>query len=185
MRVSVVATGIDVGQTETQKPRLVAVGGSNMTHSVATATSNPFPMPPSFSMGSAPVPAQLLTPRQTHADPAGDPGAQSDAHQGGPHRYAPPAPAQRPAATPRPTAMINEPSRTDTTPTATAPSTARSLFDIMTGIGRGRRSVVSEAEPQRAEPSFPGQAPAAPAAPRHEVADEGLDIPTFLRRQKS
>ena len=42
---------------------------------------------------------------------------------------------------------------------------------------------VSDPEPQRAEPSFPGHVAAAP--PRQEPADEGLDIPTFLRRQKS
>ncbi|MBC7801461.1 MAG: hypothetical protein H7Z10_12640 [Gemmatimonadaceae bacterium] len=52
----------------------------------------------------------------------------------------------------------------------------------MTGIGRGRGKVAVETEPQRAEPSFPA---ASHAAPRQEPADEGLDIPTFLRRQKS
>jgi hypothetical protein len=76
-----------------------------------------------------------------------------------------------------------EPSRAEQAPPA-PPSTARSLFDIMTGgMGRNRRVAVSDPEPQRAEPSFPGHTAA--AAPRQEPADEGLDIPTFLRRQKS
>ena len=78
--------------------------------------------------------------------------------------------------------MPAESSRAEPPPPA-PPSTARSLFDIMTGIGRSRRVAVSDPEPQRAEPSFPLHG--ASAAPRQEPADEGLDIPTFLRRQKS
>jgi cell division protein FtsZ len=205
VRVSVVATGIDIAQAETQKPRLVAVGGGGMTHAVSagpTAPSGPPPstMPPSFSMAGQPtsplVPAQLLTPRPPesageaspyHTQQAGahQTGAQQgvDGQHGGPQRYAPPAPTLRPAAPPRAGAPLAEPSRTEPVPSSAPPSTARSLFDIMTGIGRSRRVAVSDPEPQRAEPSFPGHG--ASMAPRQEPADEGLDIPTFLRRQKS
>ena len=140
-------------------------------------------MPPSFGPPGQPVPAQLLTPWPSQHEPA--PVPQPEAHQPAGSRYAPPAPAQRPASTPRPTTMFTEPSRTDPAQPASAPSTARSLFDIMTGIGRGRRSSVSEAEPQRAEPSFPGQPSGMSAMARQEAPDVELDIPTFLRRQKS
>jgi len=185
VRVSVVATGIDMGQTEAQKPRLVAVGGAGMTHAVAAAPAGPAPslMPPSFGMLGQPaaplVPAQLLTPRA--AEMAAEAASHSDAQQARPQRYASPAPAQQPASAPR--AGSADPSRTESAHPAGAPSSTRSLFDIMTGIGRIRRVAVLDTEPQRAEPSFPGQA--ASAAPRQEPVDEGLDIPTFLRRQKS
>jgi len=196
VRVSVVATGIDLAQAEAQKPRLVAVGGGGMTHAVSSGPAAPAAgpppsvMPPSFTMMGQPapplVPAQLLTPRPS--EPAAEAPHQyaqqgGEAQHGGSQRYAPPSAAQRPAGPPRTSAVLTEPSRPDPAQAAPPPSTARSLFDIMTGIGRSRRVAVSDAEPQRAEPSFPGQAVAAP--PRQEPADEGLDIPTFLRRQKS
>ena len=198
VRVSVVATGIDLAQAETQKPRLVAVGsGGGTAHVVssgpAAAPSGPPPstMPPSFAMAGQPAPslvsAQLFTPRAPEG--AGEASAYSaqhggDAQHGGAQRYAAPAPTLRPAP-PRASPALVEPSRTEQVPPPPAPpSAARSLFDIMTGgIGRNRRVAVSDPEPQRAEPSFPGHG--AVAAPRQEPADEGLDIPTFLRRQKS
>ncbi len=195
VRVSVVATGIDIAQAETQKPRLFAVGGG-MAHAVsggpAAAPSGPPPstMPPSFSMAGQPagplVATQLLTPRAP--EPAAD-ASPYHAPQGGDaqhsgSRYAAPAPTLRPAAPPRPHAAPTEPSRTEPVPPPAPPSTARSLFDIMTGgMGRSRRVAVSDPEPQRAEPSFPVHGASAPS--RQEPADEGLDIPTFLRRQKS
>ena len=45
--------------------------------------------------------------------------------------------------------------------------------------------MTSTTEPQRADPSFPGQQATPPAAPHAEQADEALDIPAFLRRQQS
>jgi len=188
VRVSVVATGIDIGNTEAQKPRLVAVGGSGMTHAVATPPASPAPshMPPSFGVigQSAPVlnPAQLLTPRSSET--ASELPMQSDPQQGGQQRYAPPAPAQRPGSASRSSTAIPEPSQT-VTPAPTSPTNAaRSLFDIMTGIGRGRRTATLDTEPQRADPSFSGQSVPA-AVLRQEPVDESLEIPTFLRRQKS
>ena len=191
VRVSVVATGIDIGQSEASKPRLVAVGGNGMTHAVATPPASPAPshMPPSFGVigqsSPTPNPAQLLTPRQSEV--IGEAPQHTDTQQSGQQRYVPPAPAPRPASARRssptpPDASMAAPGG-PAGPAAT-PSAARSLFDIMTGIGRGRRNAVTDAEPQRADPSFSGQA-APVAAPRQEPADEGLDIPTFLRRQKS
>jgi len=195
VRVSVVATGIDIGQTEATKPRLVAVGGSGMTHVAAAPPASPPPshMPPSFGVigQSAPMPnpAQLLTPRAP--EPASEPQYQDDAQHnaqpGGPQRYAPPPPAQRQGAAPRSSPQAPDaPHAAPGAPTGTANTTsaARSLFDIMTGIGRGRRTAQLDAEPQRADPSFHSQALPV-AAPRQELVDEGLEIPTFLRRQKS
>ena len=191
VRVSVVATGIDVGQAEATKPRMVVVGGSGMTQAALNAATAaptsavPSHMPPSFGVigQSAPVPnpAQLLTPRPP--EPASDAPYQSDAQQAGPQRYAPPPPAQRRGA-----ALRSGPLPPDTSQVAGSPpnttSAARSIFDIMTGIGRGRRAAQTDVEPQRADPSFSGQATPI-AAPRHEPVDQGLEIPTFLRRQKS
>jgi cell division protein FtsZ len=188
VRVSVVATGIDIGQTEAQKPRLVAVGGSGMTHAVATPPASPpsSHMPPSFAvMGqSAPMPnpAQLLTPRPSET--AHEAPAPSDFQQAGQQRYAPPAPAQRPGSASRPSTAIPEPSQTQAAVPPASTSAARSLFDIMTGIGRGRRTATLDTEPQRADPSFSGQSVPA-AVLRQEPVDESLEIPTFLRRQKS
>ncbi len=188
VRVSVVATGIDIGQTEAAKPRLVAVGGSGMTHIAAAPPASPpgSHMPPSFGVigQSAPVPnpAQLLTPRAQ--EPSIEASYQNEAQ---PQRYAPPAPAQRQGAAPRsgPT-PVDAPHIPPGAPSGpiTTTSAARSLFDIMTGIGRGRRTAVADGEPQRADPSFSGQVTPI-AAPRQEPVDEGLEIPTFLRRQKS
>ena len=56
----------------------------------------------------------------------------------------------------------------------------------MTGAMRKTRAGTPEpTEPQRADPSFPGQQATPPASPRPEQADEPLDIPAFLRRQQS
>ncbi len=185
VRVSVVATGIDIGQTEATKPRLIAVGGSGMTHVAATPPTSPpaSHMPPSFGVigQSAPVPnpAQLLTPRQ--AETASEAPYQSDSQQPGPQRYAPPPAAHRQGPAPRSSTALPDPSQAVS---VSMPSTGRSIFDIMTGIGRGRRTAPQSTEPQRADPSFSEQAPPV-AAPRQEPVDEGLEIPTFLRRQKS
>ncbi len=191
VRVSVVATGIDIGQAEASKPRLVAVGGNGMTHTVATPPASPAPshMPPSFGVigQSAPVPnpAQLLTPRQSEV--IGETSYPTDTQQPSQQRYAPPAPAQRPASIQRSSPMPPDGSAAASgasSGSTVTPSAARSLFDIMTGIGRGRRTTTTDAEPQRADPSFSSQT-APVAAPRQEPVDEGLEIPTFLRRQKS
>ena len=174
VRVSVVATGIDMGQQLAERPRLVAVGGGAILQAVSSGPSSPAPaqtaapgaMPPSLST----VPAQLLTPRPMEPEPMAEPAS--------PQRYAPPAPTPRPAAAPRAT-TIAAPIRPDHPP---APSTARSLFDMVTG--RSRRTSVADTEPQRAEPSFPDQ-PTHATPPTPDAMDDRLNIPTFLRKQRS
>ncbi len=187
VRVSVVATGIDMGQNEAQKPRLVAVGGAGMTQAISTAPVGQG----GFGPASPPVvPAQLLTPRPTMADPA--PQMQPEAPllapqatpQAAPRTFAPQPAVQRPAAAPRHSTAFAEAPRAAEPPPPAAP--ARSLFGIMTGAMRKSRQAAPEAtEPQRAEPSFPGQQATQGAPAGSEQPDEALDIPAFLRRQQS
>ncbi len=195
IRVSVVATGIDMAQSEAAKPRLVAVGGAGMTHAISTAPlggHGPAPTGPT-NPAPAPIPAVLLTPRPVPAEPAAasEPAQAMQPAQSGPQpqpRAAVPVPAQpRTAPGVRHSSLFAE-VRPEPAP-APAPAPApqgRSLFGIMTGAMRKTRPAVPEmTEPQRADPAFPGQQSNPPAAPRPEQADEALDIPAFLRRQQS
>ncbi len=196
IRVSVVATGIDMAQSEAQKPRLVAVGGAGMTHAISTAPiSGPIPMPTGpTNPAAAPIPSVLLTPRPMPAEPAAPVTPAQPAQYGPvgqPQAYAPVPNAQRPAPTPstRHSALFAEvrpePAAAPAAAAPAAPS-GRSLFGIMTGAMRKTRPAAPEpTEPQRADPSFPGQQATPPASPRAEHVDEPLDIPAFLRRQQS
>jgi len=195
IRVSVVATGIDMGLSEAQKPRLVAVGGAGMTHEISTA---PFGSPAQTGPTNPPVPAgsaTLLTPRPvppesgTQPEPAQPAQAAQPAPQGLPKTYATPPAAQRPSSGVRHSSLFAEVRQPEPAPAPTpapAAPTGRSLFGIMTGAMRKTRPAAPEpTEPQRADPSFPGQQATPPAGPRAEQADEALDIPAFLRRQQS
>ena len=182
IRVSVVATGIDMAQNEASKPRLVAVGGAGMTHAIA-----PHPVSagagPSAPTGAAPVPSVLLTPRP---DPAPQPATPAEpaqaAQQPAPRAFTSPVPTPRPSAGVRHSSLFAEVRPSE--PPAPAPA-GRSLFGIMTGAMRKRSAAPEATEPQRADPSFPGQQTTPAAGPRPEQADEALDIPAFLRRQQS
>ncbi len=187
IRVSVVATGIDMGLSEAQKPRLVAVGGAGMTQEISTGPSGgPAQTGPTNPPAPA-VSASLLTPRPVPPEYAAAEPAQP-APQGLPKTYAtPPA-----ASGVRHSSVFTEvrPAETAPAPAPAAPApaalTGRSLFGIMTGAMRKTRPAAPEpTEPQRADPSFPGQQATPPAVPRPDQADEALDIPAFLRRQQS
>ncbi|MGI4954327.1 MAG: cell division protein FtsZ [Janthinobacterium lividum] len=210
VRVSVVATGIDMGsQAEAQRPRLVAVGGGGGVHAVASSpiigltpsAPNPAPM----AAASQPAPVQLLAPRPV-AEPAPAPqpaqpaqSAEPAAAQASPQPrapYVPPAPMARPAAAPRESAIFSD--RAQQAPTSAPPaapaSPARSLFGMMTRGMRGRPAGETGAGPQRPEPSFQAGHAAGHGAgqgveqePQHEQpqTDEALEIPAFLRRQTS
>ena len=193
IRVSVVATGIDMGQSEAQKPRLVAVGGAGMTHAISTVPiSGPIPMP-AGPANPAPslIPTVLLNPRPMPAEPAAPAAPTQSGPLGQPQAYVPAPTAQRPA--PPSSTRHGAPSpevrpEPAAAPAAAAPaaSSGRSLFGIMTGAMRKTRPGAAEpTEPQRADPSFPGQQATPPASPRAEQVDEPLDIPAFLRRQQS
>ena len=189
VRVSVVATGIDMASSEAQRPRLVAVGGGAATHAVSTGPShahNPAPVPQLQPASPAP----MLTPRPVPAEPVAYSAPQqteSLAPQQTPRSYAPPPPAQRPAQAPRTSSIFTEPAQTPAPqPASTGLSPARSLFGMVTRTMRGNRAQAPETvEPQRAEPSFPGNQAAAPATQPQQNPDEALEIPAFLRRQTS
>ncbi len=184
VRVSVVATGIDVVQNEAAKPRLVAVGGTAATAQAA---------PPAFAPSAQPapsMPAQLLTPRTAPDMPApATPQPQVGAAEmaagmhpqaPAPRFTAPPLSAPRPAPQPSLSALLTD--RPAGAPSMPPPTPARSLLNIMTGGFRSRRPAEPE-ELQRAEPSFPEAHE--PTQPRSASADEALEIPAFLRRQSS
>ena len=202
IRVSVVATGIDMGQQEAVKPRLVAVGGGGgggLAQAVSAAPAGftgPIPAGPALPPAAS---AQLLTPRPIPAEPAPQPEAHVQPQPAPAQPKAPPMPAQqRPAPSGvRHSSIFAESRHAETRPSeqpaAPPPAPApgpnpgnRSLFGIMTGAMRKSRPAAPEpTEPQRADPSFPGQQATPPAGHRGEQADEALDIPAFLRRQQS
>ena len=197
VRVSVVATGIDMGShAEAQRPKLIAVNGAPMQAFSTQSPPNPAPMgltpsaiqpTPMFQPQSAPAP--LLTPR-----PAPEPVSELQPHQPTAasalpvigRSYVPPAPTPRPASASRTSAIFSDNAQ-PAAPPIPAPSTARSLFGIMTrGIrGRGQAAEPQAAEPQRAEPSFPASSPNPGTVQAQQPTDEALEIPAFLRRQSS
>ena len=200
VRISVVATGIDMGiQAEALRPRLVAMGGG--AQSFVASPAQPAMQPIASTVGlvpsapglmPGPAPATLLTPRAEPAQayapeqPAAAPQVRTN--------YAPPAPMPRPAAS-RSSVIYPDPGNTppQAPPPAPAapPSSARSLFGMVTRSMRRNAGTDPAPEPRRAEPSFPptGTAtaptpdPAAPQAPAGQ--EETWDIPAFLRRQSS
>ncbi|MBV8912212.1 MAG: cell division protein FtsZ [Acetobacteraceae bacterium] len=176
VRVSVVATGIDiVPAAEAQRPKLVAVGNGGVVHAVGGGF-----VPTQAAQGVAvmearsPAPTPLLTPRPAPMEAAAslDPAPRSPA---------PVAPAPKPALAPRPAPEPVAAAPAQAPQAAPAPSTARSLFGIMTRSMR-RPAPVEVTEPQRAEPSF---SPEPAAMPAQHLQDETLEIPAFLRRQTS
>ena len=207
IRVSVVATGIDMGtQAEAQRPRLVAVGGGGV-HAIASSpviglTPSAPPVPAPVSPQPQPAPVQLLTPRPAPepviapAEPMPVQAAVQGPVQTTPQPrapYVPPAPMARPQSAPRTSAIFSEPAQSPVPMApASAPQTspARSLFGMMTRGMRGRPAGEQPAAgPQRPEPSFqdgvvPNQAASAQTQPQAQ-SDEALEIPAFLRRQSS
>ncbi len=201
VRVSVVATGIDLGVPEAAKPRLVSVGSVPLTQPINTAPAQPTShgtYAAAISPYGAPIvpqqvsPAQLLTPRSAHDAPAQPQPASTQSYghaaemaTGMMHAPAP----QRPASAPRPAPLPPLSALLTNGPASSAPaqpSPARSLLNIMTGGFRGKRPAEPETmEPQRAEPSFPSQQEQPPHTARQPSADEALEIPAFLRRQSS
>ncbi len=166
VRVSVVATGIDLGsQAEAQRPRLVAVG--NGVAQVVSHQPMQSPGAPSFQPGMgqpqapqpvaqhAPIsftpsaPTPMLAPRQ-EASPRFDTPrfdtprfdaprfetAEEPARSG---PYVPPAPMHRPPSGRAPSTIFSEqPAPTAAPPPIAAQSPARTLFGMMTRGIRGR-----------------------------------------------
>ncbi len=203
VRVSVVATGIDLGsQMEASRPRLVAVGGGGQQPAAVAQPPGPatIGLTPSGAGYATQMSApHLLTPRPAPVDHTY--AAQPEQQQAGAapqhgRPYVPPAPVPRPAGSHR-SAIFSEPSHTlmsnpGGNPGAASPSPSRSLFGIMTRSMRGRAAQPESAgfaeqrnEPQRAEPSFPAPSASVTPSQPQQAPDEALEIPAFLRRQTS
>jgi len=178
IRVSVVATGIDVAvQQEAARPRLVAIGAASEALAEPTALQ---PIPGGADAGAA-SPVVQAAAAQPGPVPMPRPAASAP-------RFAPSAPARpaAPASPVRTSALFTEPARAPEPTPAAAPTPApavlkSSLFSIVTGSLR-RRQPAEPQEPQRAEPVFQDQPVAAPAQPG---TDEHYEVPAFLRRQSS
>jgi cell division protein FtsZ len=196
VRVSVVATGIDVataaGRGEVPL-KLVANGAPTQavaTQSLAPAAAAPRAAATSFIRTVA-APSAMPTMRPAVVDPTPETQAEP-----APEAYAPvqPAPVETPVVM-GPAAVAAEPApRLAEPPRPAAPGMMSGLFKRATGItGMMRRTLPEPAAPApapvlRVEPSVAPQqaAPAAPRAARPSgQEDMGLEIPTFLRRQSN
>jgi cell division protein FtsZ len=197
VRVSVVATGIDVvsasGRGEVPL-KLVANGGP--TPAVATQNVAPAARGPQSFIRTVAAPPAVPAMRPAVLDPA--PGPLPEPQQSF-EAYAPPAPAEAPAIAPVLAPVLAaeagaprpaEPAR------APAPGMMSSLFKRATSVtGMMRRTLPeSHSAPPvhavRVEPSVEPQhaAPAPRPAPRPVASGQdgmGLEIPTFLRRQEN
>jgi cell division protein FtsZ len=192
VRVSVVATGIDVAQANGRGEvplKLVANGGP--TQAVATqnvAPAQPARGPQSFIRtvaASSAMPAMRPAVVDATPEPAAEPPE--------PEAYAPaqPAPVEAPIVVgPAVTGM--EPAPRTAEPLRAQPGMMTSLFRRATNISSTMmRRTLPEAQysmaphAMRVEPSVVPQQAAAPRAPARPAGQDemGLEIPTFLRRQ--
>jgi cell division protein FtsZ len=211
VRVSVVATGIETAEMKSERPKLVAVGGTAMP---VQAVAKDAVAPAAAPMGATPAnPAvqppllranALATARAPMAQPAAKPMFQPT-----PLRT---APAPEPEIAPAPEAMAPPPAaaraivieenpvhvprgvpehlRKPNKPQAEVAPPRRSIFSIVTGAIRGAQSTVVEAAPAaaptaRAEPSLHEPVETQRVNVRPTSGEDMLDIPAFLRRQTS
>jgi len=204
VRVSVVATGIDVAaRQEAERPKLVAVGGGAPVSAVATppiaaGPAAPRGAPSSFIRRATDPTAAMPAMRPAVVDPAPEPApAEPVAAEAAP---AAPSPAEPPVVVAHaPVPVEPAPGPRLATPDLARPGGGiRGLFQKATGLGIGgmmRRTLPDSpaampraAPAMRVEPSVhaaPAAAPPRPA-PRPAQQDEmGLEIPTFLRRQSN
>jgi cell division protein FtsZ len=180
VRVSVVATGIDAAaRVEAERPRLVVNGGPvDAVARTEIPTIRPTPVPPAPTLRTATGPVVAPAPVRL------GPGAPT-LRQAVPVEAAPPHPEDGPDPTTAlaPQQASQPAAPTLRTPAAHAPGIQRrpSLLDRVTGIRNAMRPRLGSDEPQqRPEPTL---APAPREAPARE--ENGLDIPTFLRRQQN
>jgi len=212
VRVSVVATGIDMGGMEQQRPRLVSITGAPITT----------PFAPAAPMTAAPIPAQLLHPRPDSTDSAPAPFVEPTSSPSGAAEFAAglhpePRPEYRPESRPAPRLTERVPlpvsaprpapqpplSALLTDRPAASPTPVRNLLSIMTGGFRNRRAEpapeaartepprheTARSEPPRAaatlHEALPPSGEPSWSEPRQAHPDEALEIPAFLRRQSS
>ncbi|MFT9066981.1 MAG: cell division protein FtsZ [Acetobacter syzygii] len=185
VRVSVVATGIDVPPTGNERPHLAAVeneaqpepqyaapeaqpntGAAPVAQTQAPAAEQPVGAPPQGYAQQQPAPRHAAPPAHTV------PGQVAAAAQQ-PRQPAPPA---APAAS-KHANLFSEPPRPSAYPVQDP--NARSLFGRVTGAFR--RATTPETRQEPVAQSHPTISQAEQGAPRSE-GDNGLEIPTFLRR---
>nr|WP_298794367.1 cell division protein FtsZ [uncultured Acetobacter sp.] len=207
IRVSVVATGIDIGSQPADRPHLVAVENDVQAEQQTLATgTGPSVLTgapqPTSTMQQPAAPRADATQMQRPAQPRpAVPAQQAYQPQPGGQHVAPPpahsvpgqintAPAtapsqaqpQRPTASPR-AGLFTEAPRSPYLPESSQPS-SRSLFGRVTGAFR--RTGLPE---PRNEPAMEQQRPMVspaqqgPSVRPADTDDAGLEIPTFLRRQ--
>jgi cell division protein FtsZ len=199
IRVSVVATGIDVAdQREAEKPKLVAMGGgaAQPLNAVSNQSIGAAPTGPGLpfmrrAAQTAPTlrPAVVETTPAPEAEMASAPGSQQEA----PVMLAP-APMAEPEM-PQLRVPVAEPTEPQPAAAAARPAGLRGLFGKVTGMGGMMKRNVSPAGEPQGFAAETGQAariePTSAPAPRFEAArpsqqDEmSLEIPAFLRRQRS
>ena len=192
VRVSVVATGIDAAQfREAEKPKLVAMGGATVQplNAVANQGIGPAPSGPGLPfMRRAAQAAPTLRPAIVETAPVVEP-------EPAPVPEAPvmlaPAPLPEP---PQLRVPVTEPLEPQVAPDAPRAAGLRGLFGKVTGMGGMMKRNLPATEPQGFVPETAPTArmePMAAPAPRLEAArpaqqDEmSLEIPAFLRRQRS
>jgi cell division protein FtsZ len=199
VRVSVVATGIDAAQfREAEKPKLVAVGGgaAQPVNAVANQAIGAAPTGPGLPfMRRAAQAAPALRPAIVDTAPAPEPEV---APSPAPVAEAPvmlaPAPAFQPEA-PQLRVPVTEAVEPQPASAEPRPSGLRGLFGKVTGMGgMMKRNLPPQAEPQayvQEPPQAPRPEPKPAPAPRLDAGrptqqDEmSLEIPAFLRRQRS
>mgnify|MGYP003362226591 CR=1 FL=1 len=179
VRVSVVATGIDVPSGGTDRPHLAAVETEAQPEqpqaapaAQANATQHAQQQAP---IAEQPAPAQAAyAPLPGHAAPPAHtvPGQVAAAQQ----RPAAPPPAA-PAAS-KHANLFSEPPRPAAYPLQDP--NARSLFGRVTGAFR--RATTPETRQEPVAQSHPTISQAEQGGPRNGEGDNGLEIPTFLRR---
>ena len=199
VRVSVVATGIDAAALrEAEKPKLVAVGGgaAQPLNAVANQSIGAAPTGPGLPfMRRAAQAAPALRPAIVDTAPAPEPEV---APSPAPVAEAPvmlaPAPAYQPEA-PQLRVPVTEAVEPQPASAEPRPSGLRGLFGKVTGMGgMMKRNLPPQAEPQayvQEPPQAPRLEPKPAPAPRLDAGrptqqDEmSLEIPAFLRRQRS
>jgi cell division protein FtsZ len=196
MRISVVATGIDVEAAQQPKPALSLV--SDRSRDAAAVAPQPMPAAP-MAPGLAAALAQPVL--LQNAAPALDPrsaiendplppaaaAAESAAAVGG--AFIAPRPAEpavaRPAVLAAP-AIAPDPLAAAAMENGGRPPAKKrgpSLFERVTGVGRARvAATTAKPAPQPAQPRLGALDPAERLAPPRNEEDV-LDIPAFLRRQ--
>ncbi len=185
IRVSVVATGIDVPSTGSERPHLTAVETEVQPEPQQQATPNAQP-----NMAAAPAAAQApaaeqpvgvqpqaYAPAPGHAAPPAHSVPGQVASAAPQPRQPAPAPAQAPAAS-KHANLFSEPPRPTAYPVQDP--NARSLFGRVTGAFR--RATTPEPRQEPVTQSHPTISQAEQGAPRQGEGDNGLEIPTFLRR---